>query len=153
MRKYQVNICWMFFLNRNRQDDSVEILARVDSVDMFCLFLILWHCFLQVWQLQSKVQSAWLWFCKMNFYKFYRSHPKSRSTCLWFCSMSALKSCKPHPKVPNACLWFCSKNLFTSFTSQSKMSQMAWLWFCSMSSFRKIYKSVKGVQNDLVLIL
>ena len=45
-------------------------------------------------------------------------------------------------KVPNACLWFCSMSLFTSFTSQSKMSQMACLWFCSMSSFTRFYKSV-----------
>ena len=44
-------------------------------------------------------------------------------------------------KVPNACLWFCSMGLFTIFTSQSKMSQMASLWFCSMSSFTTESKS------------
>ena len=29
------------FFSKNLQDDSVEILVRVDSVEMFCLYLIL----------------------------------------------------------------------------------------------------------------
>ena len=40
MRKYQVNICWIFF-SKNLQDDSVEILVGVDSVEIFCWSLIL----------------------------------------------------------------------------------------------------------------
>ena len=37
--------------------------------------------------------------------------------------------------------FFCSMSLFTIFTSQCKMSQMASLWFCSMSSFTTESKS------------
>ena len=48
--------------------------------------------------------------------------------------MNVSTSCTSPAKVPSACLWFCSMSLFTSFTNQSKMSQMAGHWFCSIIS-------------------
>ena len=162
--------------SKNLQDDSVEILVRVDSVEIFCSSLILQHDFLKVLQAPSKVQSACLWFCSMKFYKFYKPHPKSQSACIWFCSMNALTSYKSHPKsqmpvfdfVARVCLqvsqvsprcpkWpvfgFVAWVPLHDFTSQLKVSKMTGFWFCSMFSLNRNPKLVAQFSVTRFLIL
>ena len=112
----------------------------------------------------------------MNFYKFYKSHPKSQSACLWFCSMNALTSYKSNPKSqmpvfdfvawvrlqvsqvsPRCPKWpvfdFVAWVPLQDFTSQLKVSKMTGLWFCSMFSLNRNPKLVAQILVTRLLIL
>ena len=117
----------------------LQVLQVPSKVPSACL----WFCsmsvltsFTRFYKSQSKVPSACLWFCSMSvltsFTRFYKSS-QSKSPkwpvfdfVAWVC-WQVLQDFTSPSKVPSACLWFCSMSLFTRFTSQSKMSQMATL--------------------------
>ena len=114
----------------------------------------LWFCSMNAFTTftsPSKVPSACLWFCGMNVNVFtsFTSPSKVPSACLWFCSMNAFTSFTSQPKISQMSVfdfvaWMCLQVLqvppkskvpvfdfvawvtVTSFTSQSKMSQMSY---------------------------